>query len=789
MTPDEKTARAPVKQVKSLRNKFVRTLLLVTGLIGLSTLVIVVVMSAQASSEHLAAVQKYIEEGITSKGRILTQNHAVALRSLTLDNSFLDMQRLVERAIKDDSDLVYGLYVNSEKETLALALRRARPGERSPEKDSWRELDLAERDLLVKELKVTRRQRLGDDLLEVAAPVIGEDGELLGTVRYGLSTHRMHDAITKAELDAKRRLERSALLLGSLISFTILLGLILSRMQAVRITRPIDELTQAAEELAAGDRGVRVKIQSADELALLGASFNKMVEELDSSYRVLEEMNRTLEHKVAERTDELAEKNRDMRLVLDNVDQGFVTLSVDGRFTGEPSRAVALWFGAIQHSATFWEYLERSSGQFAVGFELAWAQLSEGFLPTEVCLAQLPERLSIGERTWSFRYLPFHRNQELEGVLVVIADISERLLREREDAEHMELMQAFKRLMQDRAGFEVFLRESGQLLDTIWERRLDSDTLQLKRALHTLKGNAASMGLSVITQLCHTLEDELAESGELAKGTLEALSSRWTAICDHLVSSGNLTGARAIEVPEEEFSEVVQKLERGGNAQFELLQQVLSWRAEPVEKPFRRLADQARALARRLGKGEVEIEIAAGGIRLDSDVWSPLFSELIHLVRNAVDHGLETPDAREEHGKRRQSTLSFRARNSGGQLAFEIGDDGAGIDWSAIARRAQSQGLPHSTEAELFDALCADGVSTRAVVTSTSGRGVGMGALRERIRVMHGRLEVKTALGVGTTWLITFPLAHVSGMPSLPARAPSLRPGRANDGLRLEGSR
>ncbi len=788
MTRAAKDPVAPVKRVKSLRNKFVRTLLLVTGLIGLSTLVIVVVMSAQASSQHLAAVQRYIEEGITSKGRILTQNHAMALRSLTLDNAFLDMQGLVERAIKDDSDLLYGIYVSSEKETLALAQRRSRAGEPSPQKDAWRELGFLESDLIVKELTVTRRERFGHDLLEVAAPVLGEDGELLGTVRYGLSTRRMHDAIVNAELDSERRLKRSALLLGSLISVTSLLGLILSRAQAVRITRPIDDLTHAAEGLAAGDRSVRVKIQSADELALLGASFNKMVEELDSSYGKLEEMNRTLEHKVEERTDELAQKNRDMRLVLDNVDQGFVSLSPQGRFAGEPSRAVELWFGRIGEQASFSAYLEQNSPDFAIAFQLAWEQLAEGFLPIEVSLAQLPERLTMGDRSFSFRYLPFYSGEKLEGVLVVIADITVRLLREREDAEHMELMQAFKRLMQDRAGFEVFLRESGQLLDDIWARREDDDKLPLKRSLHTLKGNAASMGLSVIAQLCHTLEDELAESHVLSKGTLEALSGRWGAICDHLVSSGNLTGARAIEVSEDEFSEIVQKLERGGSAERELLQQVLAWRSEPVEKPFRRLADQARALARRLGKGEIDVEIASGGVRLDPDVWGSFFSELVHLVRNAVDHGLETPEVREERGKRRQCTLAFRASNAGGQLAFEIADDGAGIDWSAIARRAQTLGLPHSNAAELFEALCADGVSTRAVVTSTSGRGVGMGALRERIRAMHGRLEVKSTEGAGTTWLISFPLLHVSGMQSIPARAPSARP-RANDGLRLEGSR
>jgi hypothetical protein len=202
---------------KSLLTKFVQTLLLVSGIIGISTLVIVGVMSAQASAQHLRSVQQYIEEGIASKGKVLTQNHALALRGLTLDNAFLDMQRLVERAIKDDSDLVYGVYVSAERETLALARRPLPPTETSPERDAWRGLGLGEGDLVVKGLKIQRLPRFGQDLLEVAAPVIGEEGEILGTVRYGLSTRRMHDALARAKSESSARLTRSYTLIGGLV--------------------------------------------------------------------------------------------------------------------------------------------------------------------------------------------------------------------------------------------------------------------------------------------------------------------------------------------------------------------------------------------------------------------------------------------------------------------------------------------------------------------------------------------------------------------------------------------
>ncbi|MGC4068129.1 MAG: hypothetical protein QM784_26475 [Polyangiaceae bacterium] len=108
---------------KSLRSKFITTMLVVTGLVGVATLVLVAVLNTRASEQHLATVRMHIEEGIKSKGRVLVENHALAMRSLVLDNAYLDMQRLVGRAVEEDSDIVYGVYVSSEKQALAYCRR------------------------------------------------------------------------------------------------------------------------------------------------------------------------------------------------------------------------------------------------------------------------------------------------------------------------------------------------------------------------------------------------------------------------------------------------------------------------------------------------------------------------------------------------------------------------------------------------------------------------------------------------------------------------------------------
>src|SRR6478752_7245082 len=378
----------------------------------------------------------------------------------------------------------------------------------APDKDAWRQLGLEQKELVSRSGTIRRAVRLGQEVVEVAEPVLGDDNEVLGTIRYGLSTRRMHQAMSLAAAESKSQQVNSIALIGVTVGLATLLGILLSRIQAVRITQPVQALTQAAIDLAGGERSVRVSINSGDELQVLGFSFNRMVEELSLSYRELEEMNRTLEHKVEERTLALADRNRDMRLVLDNVDQGFVTLSMSGTMARERSAVIDRWFGAGP-AAKFWQYMFTTSPDFALGFELGWDQLVADVLPYEVALEQLPSRLNANGSSYSLRYIPLVKDERLDGVLLVIADITDRLQREREEAELTEMMEAFRRLMLDRTGFLAFANEAANMVKLVCSPDA-ADGHVLRSTLHTLKGNSAQMGLKVVAHLCHQLEDELA---------------------------------------------------------------------------------------------------------------------------------------------------------------------------------------------------------------------------------------------------------------------------------------
>jgi two-component system chemotaxis sensor kinase CheA len=145
---------------------------------------------------------------------------------------------------------------------------------------------------------------------------------------------------------------------------------------------------------------------------------------------------------------------------------------------------------------------------------------------------------------------------------------------------------------------------------------------------------------------------------------------------------------------------------------------------------------------------------------------------LIHAVRNAVDHGVQSEADRVAAGKRGTGTLHFAALRGDGTLTIAVGDDGPGIDWDAMRRRAEKAGLPHATDTDLVEALFADGVSTREQATDTSGRGVGMGALRYAVRELGGTISIESAPGQGTAFRFTFPHADAQILPMRPPTQP-----------------
>ncbi|AKJ95002.1 chemotaxis protein CheA [Thioalkalivibrio versutus] len=190
---------------------------------------------------------------------------------------------------------------------------------------------------------------------------------------------------------------------------------------------------------------------------------------------------------------------------------------------------------------------------------------------------------------------------------------------------------------------------------------------------------------------------------------------------------------------------------------------VMKTRMQPVKKVFNRFPRVIRDLSRNLGK-EIELEIFGEETDLDKNLVEALSDPLVHLVRNAVDHGIETPDVREAAGKPRKGTVVLGAAQEGDHIALLIKDDGGGMDPQALRRKVVEKGLmepamaERMTDREAFNVIFMAGFSTKTEISDVSGRGVGMDVVKTKISQLNGTIEIDSEIGVGTTLRVKLPL-------------------------------
>jgi two-component system chemotaxis sensor kinase CheA len=191
-----------------------------------------------------------------------------------------------------------------------------------------------------------------------------------------------------------------------------------------------------------------------------------------------------------------------------------------------------------------------------------------------------------------------------------------------------------------------------------------------------------------------------------------------------------------------------------------LQEAVMAIRMVPISSVFQRFPRLVRELSQRLGK-EVEIRLSGETTELDRGMIERITDPLTHLVRNAVDHGLETPQAREAAGKARGGEISLAASQRGGSIVIEVRDDGRGLDRGRILARARERGLPIAEDApdrDVFQLVFEPGFSTAEQVTDVSGRGVGMDVVRKNIQSLGGTVDLASSPGAGTTVTVSVPL-------------------------------
>jgi two-component system, chemotaxis family, sensor kinase CheA len=578
------------------------------------------------------------------------------------------------------------------------------------------------------EMQLERRA----DRLVLSSPVRDLGKKIVAMAVVAFSLARENAAIVDVE--------RTTLV----ISIAVALGfmLVLTWITRFAVSAPLAKLVVAAKQLEEGKRG-EVEVRSNDEVGQLAHAFRSMT----NAIRV--------------REDRISAGNRDMRLVLDNVGQGFIALDSEGTMSAGRSTVVDKWFGVSAGPVKFWDYLSQTDTALGDWFELGWAALREDILPLSLCLEQLPGLAKKGAQTFELTYRPIVEGGGLAKMIVVITDVTARIERERAEQTQREMMSIFRHILSDRVAIDGFFCEAAALVASLTSPAPTAaeivEPALLKRQVHTLKGNCALFGIESVAHLCHQLENRLSESPDpLSPAETQGLRAQWDAVS---VMYAQLTESRsetAIDLDQREYEAFVSELQ-ARLGQDRLLATALTWQFEPASKRLVVVGEQIQALAVRLGKAVVEIVYEPTDLRLPPRKWGPFWSTFTHVIRNAVDHGMETEVERIAAGKTKNGTVALGLKRDGHHVVVTITDDGRGINWPKIARRAKEYGLPHATRADLEEALFFQGLSSRDDVTTTSGRGVGLSTIRDLVRDLGGTVEIRSEMGFGTTFRFLMP--------------------------------
>jgi HPt (histidine-containing phosphotransfer) domain-containing protein len=477
----------------------------------------------------------------------------------------------------------------------------------------------------------------------------------------------------------------------------------------------------------------------------------------------LKQVNDQLAYQIEHVEEEVMRKTRDIRSIMEHIPLGVFSITADQSIHKDYSRSVESLFhrnhiaGEAALTVLFDHALLSADRKDQIRAALTHS-IGEDLLNFELNRQVLVEQMVTdweGEkRIYSLSWNPVcEDDQRVEKVLVTVHDSTRLLALESEaEAQRRDLAIIKKILEVPPARFHSFLRQAGHLLDECDELHI------LKMNLHTLKGTARSLDFDDVADLCHQLEDSSQQLSfpelkqQVAK--LKETIAQYRSIA--VEKLGRRLGVKeAVELPLEAIHGLIEDLTQGTRKQLRTLEKAAFL---PLEEVLAQSLKAAQRLANELCKASPRISIEANGIGVTQYGHDALSGALSHLVRNSLDHGLETAEARMRKGKDPKGSLQVRAFILDGECHLDFSDDGAGLDLDALRAKGQKLGLlgPTASAQDIAELIFVPELSTREIVSAISGRGLGLSAVRDTLRKEGG--DIALILGEATGRLRAFRL-------------------------------
>ncbi len=490
---------------------------------------------------------------------------------------------------------------------------------------------------------------------------------------------------------------------------------------------------------------------------------------------------------IEEKSQELRRKNDAIKNLMDNAGQGFLSFGKDLVVSGEHSLECVQILRVPVEGRDFVALMARHVSSevartMAQVFESVFA--SDKTLRAKVYLSLLPPEVTIYDRSVSIEYKIIQYGDQ-KRMMLILTDVTEKKKLEARMVEERNNVKMVAKALTRQSDVNLAMEELAAFApgdaSAIVAAAADPGAAlaEIFRLIHTFKGDFAQLGLHNTAAGLHAEEDRLAAlsarpeapardelAGIVAGWDARALLQEDVGILTDILGKAFFEKDERFQIGEEALGDIerqVMALPEGAERKG-ILDSLRRLRQRSLKEILAEYREYLQALADRLGKAVEPLRVVGDDVFVDKETVQRFVKSLVHVFRNMIDHGIESPEERLEAGKREQGVVKCKVRLEGGEVRLGISDDGRGIDAAKVARAAAAKGLVSPGDVaglpleKVYALLFEDSFSTKEEVSALSGRGVGLSAVKAEVERLGGTVEVASTPGLGSKFTFRFPL-------------------------------
>lgn len=506
-----------------------------------------------------------------------------------------------------------------------------------------------------------------------------------------------------------------------------------------------------------------------------------VIEELKKAQIELENYSKNLEKMVEERTLEVRELNQKLKALLDSLNQGFLIFDSTGSCWEVSSKACQTVIETDPAGQKIWDVLKVATDK-QEGFKKWMITLFGELLPFQDMADLGPKEFSHSQgRNIKLEYYPIRDfKNEISGVVLVATDISELIQAQQEAEKEKANSQFILKVIKQKKSFQTYYSESNRLFKEFLESTKSAPgfwNLDLVfRLLHTLKGGAASFSVKNVSEIAHHLESQVlqlqTEPDQFNREDWDVSEQKFihefkefqNEAQELLGTSTSQPQVEKVELPKTQLIQIIDLLSFWSKTKDFSESLKNEYLTETLQESFASYEYLIQSTAEQLGKKIQPLVYASPQFRWSTEPYTAFLSTLVHVFRNAIDHGLETPEERIAAGKPEAGTIEIHASVHQNTIELVIADDGKGISKERIEKKMLERGIPteHLSEKQILMQIFEAQFSTKDQVTDLSGRGVGLDAVKFEVEKLGGKVDLETHLEKGTKFKFILPVQEAA---------------------------